>query len=102
MICKVNRNLQTIMEFNIGEDGLEHLGFRKITLSSSGGSDQITPIEMREGAGIGYVGGLTIFSVEVDEWQKFEALGDKLADWVERVSRNGRIMALPLQLASET
>ena len=101
MNCKVIRGSQTIMEFHIGKDGLEHLGLRKITLSSSGGSDQIAAIEMREGAGIGYVGGLMIFSVEEGEWEKFQALGDKLADWAESVTRNGRIMALPLQLASE-
>ncbi len=102
MVCAIKRNLQTIMEFRIGVDGLDHLWFRNMTLRATGGSEPIEPVRLREGVGVASFATSPTFSIEKGEWEKFQALGDKLADWMEGTVRKGRILSLPFQLASET
>ena len=101
IVCDVERDSESVIAFAIREGGLEHLNLAKIILSSPGGEENgyFEPIEFRTYVGVDRQG-LTTFGVEGKDWERYQALGDKLADWVEKVVRRGEIITLPFQLTS--
>ena len=102
IVGDVERDSESVMGFAISEGGLEHLDLaKKIILCSPGGEENgyFEPIELRAHAVVNRAG-LTTFGVEEKDSERYQALGDKLADWVEKAVRRGEIITLPFQLTS--
>lgn len=99
--CRIEKDIRSIMGFNVGYYGLRNLWLAKMSLSSPGGSEPIEPIRLQEGFHILSEWEWNRIVVEEDDLDKFRELGNYLTDWVERTIKEGRFLALPLQLCSE-
>ena len=100
MNCRVNRDSYTIMEFQIGKNGLEEIWFGKMAIYLRGDSGPIELLTLREGIHVTSREPSGAYTVNKDRRKDFEALGDRLSDWVDKAKRLGRIQALPFQVSS--
>jgi len=96
--CIARRNSDVVVEFWVGENGLEHIGFDSLEFSFRGSPR----ILVKGGIGIGYRGAITShLYVEEADWKKYQDLANTCAEWVEDSILKGELGPIPLSLFRE-
>lgn len=92
IMCQVRRDGESVVDFSVGEHGLESVGFKGLEFSFRGSPR----VKINGGAGIGYTGGLSVLHISGVELQKFQSLDNNFTDWVENMKSAGGIGDVPL------
>jgi len=95
---RVMRDKQRLVGFQVGQKGLESIGFGELELSFRGSPR----IKINEGIGISNIGETTALHVDGEEWKKFTELAGIVVDWVEDIKFKKEIGEIPLSLVRQT
>jgi hypothetical protein len=96
ILCTLRQKGNLVLEFSVGQDGLEHIGSRELRVSfGDSKSVKIGPV------GLGTQGSFDGVTVSDDVKKEFANLADNVADWMEKIFHDGKIGEVPFIISTK-